>query len=238
MEVLYSEDGSYLKSHSPASRYKGYISEYRAGEYIPIQFDYLDYIECIGCAGGNKYRAVSHPVIVEFYTEPDPGDEEIVEGDPADKMEILFDNDETRVKRFSSIDQYNKFIATYERGGWTPIEFDYLDYIECVGCSGKDQLRPVTHPVIIEFDDKIGYHFPIGECNITTDDYLMADKQEVELLPLPEFYGDGFYESYADTQVITNFDDGNALGIRNDMRLKIGQDYVLASEFLPSDDPE
>lgn len=150
-------------------------------------------------------------------------------------MEVLFPSEEKRIKTLSSIDQYSKFIATYERGGWAPIEFDFIDYIKCIGCEGGDKYEVVTHPVIIEFDDAIGYRFPIGECNITTDDYLKFDRNGTELLPLPECMGDGFYERALDGEEIINFDD-SALGIRNNYKLKIGQDYYLADEILPAAD--
>ncbi len=153
-------------------------------------------------------------------------------------MKVLFPNEEKRTKTLSSIDQYDKFVATYERGGWTPIEFDQLDYIECIDCEGGNKYRVVSHPIIIEFGDEIGYHFPIGECEYTTDDYLLLDRSETILLPLPEFYGDGFYEYHDKSRIIANFDDGTALGIRNNYRLKIGMDYILANEILPASDPE
>lgn len=153
------------------------------------------------------------------------------------KMEILFADEEQRVKVHSSIDQYRKFIATYERGGWTPIQFDYFDYIECVDCKEGGKYRVATHPVIIEFDDQIGYHFPLGSCNITTDDYLVFDQNRVELEPLDECDGDGFYEAYKGDREIVNFDNAG-LGVRNRYRLKIGQDYYLATEFLPADDAD
>lgn len=150
-------------------------------------------------------------------------------------MEVLFPSEEKRIKTLSSIDQYSKFIATYERGGWAPIEFDFIDYIKCIGCEGGDKYEVVTHPVIIEFDDAIGYRFPIGECSITTDDYLKFDRNGTELLPLPECMGDGFYERALNGEEIINFDD-SALGIRNNYKLKIGQDYYLADEILPAAD--
>lgn len=150
-------------------------------------------------------------------------------------MEILFANEERRVGVHSSIDQYDKFIATYERGGWTPIQFDFLDYVECIDCQGGDKYRVVTHPVIIEFDDKIGYHFPVGECEFTTDDYLLFDQDRVELEELPECMGDGFYEAHKGGQEVVNFDNAG-LGVRNKYRLKVGQDYYLATELLPAED--
>ena len=151
-------------------------------------------------------------------------------------MEILFPDEKKNIKTYSSIDQYNKFIAVYERGGWAPIEFDFIDYIKCIGCEGGDKYEVATHPVIIEFDDKIGYNFPVGECSITTDDYIKLDRTGTEMLPLPEEFGDGFYERALDGEEIINFDNGTALGIRNNYKLKVGQDYYLASEILPAED--
>lgn len=141
-------------------------------------------------------------------------------------MEVLYHSDDRQVKTLSSIDQYRKFIATYERGGWTPIQFDYIDYIDC----GK----VVSHPIIIEFGDNIGYNFPIGECEFATDEYQLFEKKEVELRALPECLGDGFYQAYEDTDILINF-DGAALGTRNNYKLKIGQDYYLANEILPGE---
>lgn len=141
-------------------------------------------------------------------------------------MEVLYHSDDRQVKTLSSIDQYRKFIATYERGGWTPIQFDYIDYIDC----GK----VVSHPIIIEFGDDIGYNFPIGECEFATDEYQLFEKKEVELRALPECLGDGFYQAYEDTDILINF-DGAALGTRNNYKLKIGQDYYLANEILPGE---
>lgn len=149
-------------------------------------------------------------------------------------MNILFPDEEKRIDAKSSIDQYRGFIATYERGGWSPIEFDFIDYIKCIGCQGGDKYEVATHPIIIEFDDEIGYNFPIGECSYVTDDYLKFDRTGTEMLPLPECMGDGFYESAKEGEEIVNFENG-ATGVRNDYRLKIGQDYYLAADLLPGD---
>ena len=143
-------------------------------------------------------------------------------------MDILFPDEEKNIKVLSSIDQYSKFLSVYERGGYTPIEFDFIDYIKCIGCEGGDKY--------IEFDDPIGYNFPIGECEFVTDEYLKFDRDGTELLPLPECMGDGFYERALDGEEIVNFDNGTALGTRNNYRLKIGQDYYLANEVLPAEE--
>lgn len=145
-------------------------------------------------------------------------------------MEVLMHSDDRKVHAHSSIDQFSKFIATYERGGWTPIQFDYLDYVDCD--------KVVSHPIIIEFDDKLGYYFPIDECEFETSDVILMDQQGIVLHELPECYGEGFYQAWEDGQEIINFDNGTSLGTRNKQRLKIGLDYFVADEILPADDPE
>lgn len=145
-------------------------------------------------------------------------------------MDILIHDDDRRVHAHSSIDQFSKFIATYERGGWTPIRFDYLDYIDCD--------KPVSHPVIIEFDDKLGYYFPIDECEFETDEYILPETASVVIRELPECMGEGFFQAYDKSQEIINFDDGSALGTHNRYKLKIGTHYWLADDILPADDPE
>lgn len=146
------------------------------------------------------------------------------------EIPILFHDDDVKVHVHSSIDQFSKFIATYERGGWTPIEFDHLDYIDCD--------KVVSHPVIIEFDDDLGYYFPIDECEFETNDYPLFDQRGVVLRELPECMGEGFYQAFEDNEVIINFDDGTALSTRNKQHLKIGTHYWLADSFLEPDDGE
>lgn len=143
---------------------------------------------------------------------------------------VLFHDDNRKIHAHSSIDQFSKFIATYERGGWTPIEFDYLDYVDC------DHVA--SHPVIIEFDDKLGYYFPIDECEFETDDILLMEQRGIVLHELPECMGEGFYQAWEDNDVIINFDNNTSLSAHNKQRLRIGTDYLLAEEFLPADDAE
>lgn len=139
-------------------------------------------------------------------------------------MKMIPHSDTRDIEALSSIDQYKKFIATYERGGWAPIQFDYLDFIDC------DHVE--SHPVIIEFGDKIGYNFPIDEYEYYTDEYPIFNRQETETRLLSECLGDGFYEAFVDEDNIVNFDD-SALATRNKIILKVGQDYYLAKKILP-----
>lgn len=143
---------------------------------------------------------------------------------------VLFHDDDRKVHAHSSIDQFSKFIATYERGGWTPIEFDYLDYVDC------DHVA--SHPVIIEFDDRLGYYFPIDECEFETDEVLLMEQRGVVLRELPECMGEGFYQAWEESDAIINFDCGTSLGTHNKQHLRIGIDYLMAEDFLPADDAE
>lgn len=145
-------------------------------------------------------------------------------------LQILYPEEDRKIHAHSSIDQFSKFIATYERGGWTPIEFDYLDYVDCD--------KVASHPVIIEFDDRLGYYFPIDECEFETDDVLLMEQRGIVLRELPECMGDGFYQAWEESDVIINFDCGTSLGTHNKQHLRIGVDYLLAEEFLPADDVE
>jgi hypothetical protein len=144
-------------------------------------------------------------------------------------MQILFHDDERKVNAHSSIDQFKDFFSVYTGGEWIPIEYDYIDYINC----GK----VVSHPVIVDTGDHIGYFYAVGECSTVEDEYPMFDYEEIVTKPLPEFQGEGEYEAYEKDDVIVNFDNA-ALGLRNVNRYRIGQDYLLADEFLPADDVE
>lgn len=151
-------------------------------------------------------------------------------------MKVLFHDDDPKVRAHSSIDQYQGFFAAYERGGETPIEFDYIDYIKCVGECGEKMV--ISHPAIIEYGDGLGYNFPIDECEYTTDDYAMYDNEGLEIRVLPEEMGEGFYEAYEKSNAIINDGCNSALGMRNNYKLKIGLDYYRTDEVLPYDDVE
>lgn len=226
MEILFSEDDEGVKLPSHNEMFQDYLYADIAGNYTPIEFDYLDYLKCIDCSGKGKYEAVTHPVIIEF------GEKDLAGEDR--EIDILFPDEGRNVVAHSSIDQYRKFIATYERGGWAPIEFDFLDYVNCISCDGGDKYEAVTHPVIIEFDDAIGYNFPIGECAYDAYEYPKFDRMGTELRVLPEEMGDGFYEAVKEGEEIVNFDNA-AVGTMNNYRLKVGQDYYLAADLLPGD---
>ena len=150
-------------------------------------------------------------------------------------MQILFHDDERTVNAHSSIDQFKDFFSVYVGGEWLPIEYDYIDYVKCVGDCGKK--RVVSHPVIVDTDDHIGYFFPVGECSTVDDTYPLFDHEEIVTRPLSECQGEGEYEAYEKDDVIVNFDNA-ALGLRNVNHYRIGQDYLLADEFLPADDVE
>ena len=140
------------------------------------------------------------------------------------KIPYLLADEDRQVERKSSISQYRGMLSVWERGGWTPIYFDAIDYIDC----GK----VVSHPAILATrHDFIGYHYPIGVAYETESEYLTHDHYGVEIRPLPEEVGSGFHEEVIDARAFTNADNG-ALGVENKSRLKVGLDYYLAKETL------
>lgn len=143
-------------------------------------------------------------------------------------MQIVFSSDEAKAERHSSIDQFKKYIATKVGEAYRPIVFDNLDYIDCD--------RVASHPIIIEFDDKIGYHFPVAVYHTVTNQYDFFDRQEELLRPLPAWAGNGFYKTYEEGEIGINFDNNTALSHRNDQELVVGLDYVTAVNVLPDSD--
>lgn len=141
----------------------------------------------------------------------------------------LDDADESDIHRHSSINQYGSFLAVKKGGVNVPLRFDKLDWINCEGIK--------THPIIVSDGTDIGYHFPVGHYTYFTDTYLTMDRKEVVVEKLPEWFGMGWYEKALNEKVYTNF-DGHALGERNRVELRIGQDYILSDDMLDDADEE
>lgn len=114
-----------------------------------------------------------------------------------------------------------------KRGAWVPLSFDVIDYIDC------DKIT--THEAIATDQEFIGYHYPVKECKYYIDQYLVSDSQKTVLKPLDEWFGAGFYEAFEDKQVISN-SDTNSLGVRNQINLRVGLDYVQAKKTLKAEE--
>lgn len=144
--------------------------------------------------------------------------------------EILYPNENPMVNRHSSIDQFNGFLTDYKQGGPVPLVFDQLDGIVCETVK--------THPVIISFGDDLGYVFPEAHCTYSSDHFIYVDKEGVEQKLLPECMGGKgeFYEHFVRKNAFLNFDNGDSLGVHNDIQLRTGLSYVKADENLPAVD--
>lgn len=141
-------------------------------------------------------------------------------------MEILYNSDDRKIERLSSIDQHKNKLAVYSQGGWLPISYDV---IESIGCNGIK-----SHRAILSLDENdLGYNFPEVYCNRPKDEYVTSDKLADEMSELPEYYGDGLYEAHIDEKVITNADNG-ALGHHYKGRERVGLDYYRAKDILPA----
>ena len=140
-------------------------------------------------------------------------------------MEILKSSDDRRIEVKSSIDQYKNFLSVFKQGGWIPISYDVLESLTCDGAK--------SHKAIMTDDENWnGYHYPIAVCRKGRTNYLVTDKQGVELRDLPCWQGKGKYEQYVDECRVTNADN-EAVGVANRVKYRIGLDYYLAKKTLP-----
>ena len=141
---------------------------------------------------------------------------------------ILYPTDDAQVHRHSSIDQFGGFLSVMKKGGWAPILFDQLDGIHCETI--------MSHPVIISFEDDLGYIFPEACCSYASDHFIYVDEEGVEQKLLPECFGGGgeFYDTFVKSNSFINFDNGTSLGVHNTQRTRVGLSYVIADETLPS----
>jgi len=140
------------------------------------------------------------------------------------------DEKNDQVHRHSSIDQFGEFLSTMVKGGWAPIVFDQLDGINCETI--------ISHPVIISWNDSIGYVFPEAHCTYASDHFVYFDKEGVEEKVLPECFGGGgeFYYEYIKSNSFVNFSIDSSVGAHNEKRLRTGLSYVLADKNLPPAD--
>lgn len=229
MEVLYHDDDDQVEYASSVNQFSRYLSVDNGARHVPIEFDQINFIDC--------GKVDSSPVILDIsssgFLYPDGHlvyAKDIISGDDADDTQILYHEDPDTVHEHSSIDQFSTFLHTKVGGVSVPIEFDQIDYIDCG--------HVVSHPMIVDSGENVGYIFEDGEFVQTETSYPTFHREETVLKELQPEFGDGFYEDYEEYEAITNFDDGTALGTQNKDKLRVGQHYYLADEFLPSDDPE
>lgn len=143
-------------------------------------------------------------------------------------FDILYpDEKNDQVHRHSSIDQFGDFLSVMVKGGWAPIVFDQLDGINCETI--------ISHPVIISWNDSIGYVFPEAHCTYASDHFVYFDKEGVEEKVLPECFGGGgdWYQEYVRKNTFVNFDSDDSIGAHNRKRFRTGLDFCLADHNLP-----
>ena len=142
-------------------------------------------------------------------------------------FDILYPVDGAQVHRHSSIDQFRDFLSIMTKGGWTPIVFDQLDGITCQTI--------FSHPIIISFNNDIGFIFPEAHCTYASDHFVFFNKEGVEEKVLSPCFGEGgdFYMDYVRENTFINFDSNDSIGTHNKKQLRTGLSYVLADETLP-----
>lgn len=140
-------------------------------------------------------------------------------------MEFLPSADEHRLKTKSSISQAKDDIFSVHNGAgeYLPLEFDFLDYIDC------DKIK--SHRIIVSTSDELAYQYPVEKCVYYTDEYIYVDEHGKELRTLPHWAGEGFYEAYVDRNAFINFDK-ESLGVKNKQLVDIGLNYAVALDTL------
>lgn len=141
-------------------------------------------------------------------------------------MDILYNSDDPQVEKKSSITQHKDKLSVVSQGEYLPISFDVL---ETIGCDGI-----TSHRAILSLDpDDIGYTYPVAECRLVKDEIVYFDEKGEVTKKLPAWYGAGEYQAFNDAFVFTNAANG-ALGVRNDIRLRVGLEYYQAKQTLPA----
>lgn len=227
--VALHEDDDQVSIKSTADQYKGYFAAEVGGVRVPIVYDDLEYLSCDTIASAPAIIDVDSPTGYQFsengvhYVEANT----VLVGADSDKIGTLLHSDQNSVRAHSSIDQFRNFLSAEIDGVAVPIEYDFIDFISC------DQIK--SHPVIVDNGTSVGYYFGTGEHSTVEDIYPMFDYEEHTKKPLPGWAGDGEYESYEQANAIVNFDDAG-LGFHAEKTVQVGQDYLLADEFLPAQD--
>lgn len=142
-------------------------------------------------------------------------------------IQALYPIDDDSIERKSSIYQHEDLLSVMQKGEWCPLTFDHIDSVEC----GKIHASKRA----LRIKEGLNYTFPVGTCHQTRDDYILSQKDKIELKVLPEWFGDGLYEAHERKNVFTNV--GNeAAGTHNELTLRVGQDYVKAANTLDAVD--
>lgn len=227
-DIAYHDDDNQVNVRPGTAENAGMLRVDTGGEKALLESDKIDYISCGKVASERAAVDVDSESGFVFPDGHVVTAEKVIQGTEAESTDTVYHSDADSVREYSSIDQFDSYISAVEAGASVPIEFDEIDYIDC----GK----VVSHPVIVDSGNSIGYLFSDGFHEVVTDEYPMFDSSRVELRELPAEMGDGFYEAYVDEHVIANFDDNEALGLRSNNLLRIGQHYYLADDILPASD--
>lgn len=138
-------------------------------------------------------------------------------------MTITYPEEDQRLTRQSSIYQHAGMLSVRKGDEWVPIAFDVFDGYNCG--------ETLSHQAVLTLRPYIGYHFPVAECPYVHDTYLASDQQGEETALLPSYFGSGFYQRKFDREVLVNSASG-ALGVRDQGKLRVGLDYVVAKHSM------
>ena len=138
-------------------------------------------------------------------------------------MTVLESCDNPKVKYHSTISQSKNTLCVMKKGEWCSIVFDSLDYIDC------DHIE--SHRAGVTDGDDIGFDFDVKTCKVLTTVPVSHDNHQIELRPLPEWFGAGFYEYANNSRAVINADNGT-LGSTNLLHLRTGLNYAISDTLL------
>lgn len=137
---------------------------------------------------------------------------------------VLDPIDRNRLERKSSLLHQSGLLGMWSGGQWVALVNNVITGVKC-GRVSHTPRRIALSP------DYVDYDFPVAECHYLSDLYLTGTHQGTETLPLPTWFGTGFYERQVDEDIILEANQ-EALGLHTDKHLHIGLDYVLAKKSL------
>lgn len=137
---------------------------------------------------------------------------------------VLDPVDRDRLERKSSILHQSGLLGMWSGGQWVALVNNVITGVKC-GRVTHTPRRIALSPNYVDYD------FPVAECRYLSDLYLTGNHQETETLPLPTWFGTGFYEHKVNEDVIIEANK-EALGLHTEKHLHIGQDHVLAKKTL------
>lgn len=131
MEVLYHDDQAGAFNKSSVDKYDGFLAVELGGVKVPVEFDYINYIDCGEVNSDSVIVNVSNNSGYTDYQDGHFVSSKLLVGDEADDIAIAMHNDDDQVVVESSFSQFKDFLSVDNGVEKVPIEYDKINYINC-----------------------------------------------------------------------------------------------------------